>query len=127
MDMMQTGLQREANDVRQVAPLVPAVDIWEDANGITLKADMPGVAKEHLDIGIDGDTLTVQGAVVLGESAKLQDIHAEVRAAQYKRSFILSRDLDMDKIGATLQNGVLHMHIPKLEQAKPRRIEVKVA
>ena len=127
MDMTQKGFKRDHNDVQQAAPLVPAVDIWEDTDGITLKADMPGVAKEQLDIGIDGDTLTVQGTVALGENAKIHDVYAEVRVAHYRRSFVLSRDLDTAKISASLQNGVLHLHIPKLEVAKPRRIEVKAA
>lgn len=127
MDMTQKGFQRNNEDVQQVAPLVPAVDIWEDADGITVKADMPGVSKEHLDIGVEADTLTVQGAVVLGENARIHGVYAEVRVAQYKRSFVLSRDLDTAKITASLQNGVLHLHIPKLEAAKPRRIEVKAA
>ena len=127
MDMTQKGLQREANEVRQPAPLVPAVDIWEDANGITVKADLPGVTRENLNIGVDGDTLTIEGAVTLGESAKLQGVYAEVRVGQYRRTFVLSRDLDTGKIEASLGNGVLHLHIPKLEMAKPRRIAVKAA
>ena len=127
MDMAQTSLRREANDDRQGAPLLPAVDIWEDADGITVKADMPGVDRDHLDIGLDGSTLGIEGAVVLGESANLKDVHAEVRVAQYKRSFVLSPDLDAEKISAKLQDGVLHLHIPKLETAKPRRIEVRGA
>lgn len=125
MDMTQKGLQREA-DERQV-PLVPAVDIWEDANGITVKADMPGVTKDRLDIGVDGDTLTLEGAVMLGESAAMKDVYAEVRIARYCRSFVLSRDLDTQHIDASLDNGVLRLHIPKLEAARPRRIEVKAA
>lgn len=129
MDMTQKGLRREAGNEsqQQLPPMVPAVDVWEDANGITLRADMPGVTKDNLDIGIDGDRLTIAGDVTLGESAKLRDIHAEVRVAQYQRSFILSRDLDTGKVHASLANGVLQLHIPKLEMAKPRRIEVKAA
>jgi len=124
MDMTQKGLDREATQA-QATPLVPAVDIWEDAQGITLEADMPGVAKDNLSIGIDGDTLTLEGTVALGEPAKMQDVYAEVRVAQYRRSFTLSRDLDRDRIEAHLANGVLTLRIPKTEAAKPRRIEVK--
>lgn len=124
MDMTQKGLDREATQA-QATPLVPAVDIWEDAQGITLEADMPGVAKDNLSIGIDGDTLTLEGTVALGEPAKMHDVYAEVRVAQYRRSFTLSRDLDRDRIEAHLANGVLTLRIPKTEAAKPRRIEVK--
>ena len=57
MDMNQKGLQKEATDNRQAAALVPPVDIWEDGEGIVLKADLPGVGKDALNIGVDGDTL----------------------------------------------------------------------
>lgn len=126
MDMTQKGLQREA-DHATAAPLVPAVDIWEDAEGIRLEADMPGVSKENLAIHVDGETLTIEGGVALGESAKMNDVYAEVRVARYRRSFVLGRDLDRERIQAELTHGVLVLRIPKLEAAKPRRIEVRAA
>ena len=122
MDMTQKSLRAEANDNR--AAIVPAVDIWEDAEGIAMSADLPGVSKENLSIGIDGDTLTIEGTVTLGESAKMQDVYAEVRVARYRRSFVLGSDLDAEKITANLANGVLELRIPKAEAAKPRRIPV---
>lgn len=125
MDMKQRGLEREANEQRAVAPLVPPVDIIEDGDGITVRADLPGVSRENLSIGVDGDTLTVEATVSLGESAHVQPVYAEVRTAQYKRSFVLSRDLDTEKINASIRNGVLTLQVPKREQAKPRRIEIK--
>jgi HSP20 family protein len=128
MDMTQQGLKPEATENRTTTqPLVPAVDIWEDAEGIALEADLPGVAKEGLSIGIDGDNLTIEGAVTLGESKKMHDVYAEVRVAHYRRTFVLGRDLDRDKITASLRNGVLQLRIPKLEAAKPRRIPVQSA
>jgi HSP20 family molecular chaperone IbpA len=127
MDMNQKSLQRGADEARQATPLVPAVDIWEDAEGIMLKADLPGVSKEALSVGVDGETLTIEGAVQLGEPAKLRDVYAEVRVAQYRRSFVLGRDLDTEKISASMKNGVLELRIPKREAAKPRRIPVQVA
>lgn len=126
-NMEQRNLEkREAQDL-SATPLVPPVDVIEDKDGITLRADLPGVAKENLSIGVDGDTLTVEGIVSLGETANLKPVYAEVRVAQYKRSFVLSRDLDTEKIDASLVNGVLSLRIPKREQARPRRIEVRAA
>lgn len=127
MDMTQEGLPGEATESRQAAPLVPAVDIWEDTDGIVLKADLPGVSKEGLSVGVDGETLTIEGAVSLGESPKLRDVYAEVRVARYRRGFVLGRDLDTEKIAASLKNGVLELRIPKREAAKPRRVAVQVA
>ena len=127
MDMNQKGLQREGGEAPQPAPIVPAVDIWEDAEGIVLKADLPGVSKESLSVGIDGETLTIEGAVQLGESAKLRDVHAEVRVARYRRTFVLGRDHDTEKIVANMKNGVLQLRSPTREAAKPRRIPEQVA
>lgn len=127
MDMNQKGLGSETDEARRAAALVPAVDIWEDADGIVLKADLPGVSKDGLAVRVDGETLTIEGPVSLGESAKLKDVYAEVRVARYRRSFVLGRDLDTGKIAASLKNGVLELRIPKLEAAKPRRIPVQSA
>jgi HSP20 family molecular chaperone IbpA len=127
MDMNQKSLKRNENDERRAAPLVPPVDIWEDAEGIVLEADLPGVSKEGLSVRMDGETLTIEGAVKLGEPAKLRDVYAEVRVAQYRRSFVLGRDLDTEKISATMKNGVLNLRIPKREAAKPRRIPVQAS
>lgn len=105
--------------------LAPAVDVIEDEHGITLRADLPGVAKENLNVRVDGETLTVEGAIKLGESDALSGVYAEVRYAQYRRSFVLSRDLDTSTIDASIRDGVLQVRVPKREQAKPRRIEVR--
>ena len=126
MDTKQrTAPDESAVAQHQAAPMVPPVDIVEDREGITVRADLPGVAKEDLTIGIDGDTLTVEGTVRLGEPARMEPLYAEVRVAQYKRSFVLGSDLDTEKIDAGIKNGVLTIRLSKREQAKPRRIEVR--
>jgi HSP20 family protein len=124
MDMRQPPLNREAS-AAQGYTLLPAVDVFEDENGVTLKADLPGVSKEDLSIRVDGETLTVEGRVTLGENPQLGDVYAEVPPAQFKRSFVLGRDLDASRIDAAVKGGVLTLTVPKLEQAKPRRIEVR--
>ena len=125
MDMKQAGLDREATREYSATPLVPAVDIVEDGEAIIVTADLPGVTREELSIGVEGDTLTVEGSVSLGESGGMQSVYAEVRVPRYKRSFVLGRDLDTENISAHLQHGVLTLRVPKREQAKPRRVEVK--
>ena len=124
MDMKQPPRNREASG-EESAALIPAIDVYEDESGITVRADLPGVSKEDLSIRVEGETLAVEGRVKLGETQKLGAVYAEVRLAQFKRSFVLSRDLDTSKIDAALKNGVLNLHIPKIEQAKPRRIPVR--
>lgn len=132
MDMTQKNLTPTENTsvARRDAPertMLPPVDVAEAAEGITLRADMPGVGKESLAIDVNGSVLTIEGTVALGESARLSDVYAEIGVAKYKRSFQLSRDLDVERIDARLTNGVLTLHIPKHEKARPRRISVKAA
>jgi HSP20 family protein len=124
MEMKQKELERPSG-TQESTPLTPPVDIAEDAEGIRLTADMPGVSKDHVSIGVEGDTLTIEGVVTLGETAQLQPVYQEVGVAQYRRSFVLSRDLDTERIQAQMRNGVLTLRVPKREEARPRRIEVR--
>ena len=123
MNMSQPNATREAQG--DAPAIVPPVDVIENEAGITLRADLPGVSKDGLSIGVEGETLTIEGRVSLGEAKELRGVYAEIRTAHYRRSFVLSRDLDVDKIDATMKNGVLTLTVPKLEQAKPRRIAVR--
>ena len=116
----------QSPDVPQQA-LAPAVDIVESEAGITLLADMPGVSKDRLAVKVDGDSLTIEGWAQIDVPEHIELLHSEVRSPYFRRTFTLSRDLDPAKIEATLRNGVLRMHIPKSEQARPKRIEVQVA
>ncbi|MDL2338135.1 MAG: Hsp20/alpha crystallin family protein [Pseudomonadota bacterium] len=106
--------------------LVPRVDVIEDSTGITLLADLPGVTKDGLDIKVDGPTLSLEGAVALDTPQALDAVFAEVRASRYRRSFTLSNELDTSAIDAQLKDGVLRLRIPKVAEAQPRRIEVRV-
>jgi len=127
MDTMKTTAAADREAAGEASALLPPVDIVEDENGITLKADLPGVSKENLSIRVDGDTLTIEGGVSLGESQRLEAVYAEVGVARYRRSFVLGRDLDTEGIDAAIRQGVLTLRVPKREQAKPRGIAVKAA
>ena len=115
----------QAQKVPQQA-LTPAVDIVENETGITLLADMPGVSKERLNIRVDGENLTIEGSAEVHVPEQIQLLHSEMRTPFFRRTFTLSRELDAGKIEASLRDGVLRMHIPKAEEARPRRIEVNV-
>ena len=106
--------------------LTPAVDIIENEVGITLLADLPGVSKERLGVKVDGDTLLIEGSAEVQVPDNLQFVYGEIRNPYFRRSFTLSRELDASKIEANLRDGVLRLHIPKAEAARPRRIEVNV-
>lgn len=106
--------------------LQPRVDIYEDTGGITLHADLPGVPKDRLAIDVDGDTLRIEGEVVLDAPESMEATYAEVRLARFRRAFTLSPELDSGGIQAQFRDGVLSLRIPKHAHAQPRRIEVAI-
>jgi HSP20 family molecular chaperone IbpA len=103
----------------------PAVDIFEDAGGITLLADMPGVSRDNLDVRLDGDALAIEGEVRIATPEGMRALWAEVNVPRYRRTFTLSRELDTSRIEANLKDGVLALRIPKQAHAQPRRIAVQ--
>ncbi len=105
----------------------PPVDIFEDAEGITLRADMPGVSKERLNIEVDRDTLLVEGQAHIDMPESMEALYADVRSTHYRRSFALSGELETDGIAASLKDGVLSLRIPKRAEVRPRKIEVQTA
>jgi HSP20 family protein len=107
------------------APIRPPVDIWEDRDGITLCADMPGVSRDRLDLRIDGNNLIVEGRMQFELSGNVEALYAEVRSSFYRRSFALSGELEAGKIEASLKDGVLTVRIPKRAELRPRKIEVQ--
>lgn len=118
----QPPTQRSAD--AELPAVTPAVDVTEDETGITVTADLPGVARDALSIRVDGNALTIDAPLALGEPPQLDAVYAEVRAGRYRRSFTLSSELDSSRIDASLRDGVLTLCVPKQEKARPRRIEV---
>ncbi|AOJ24462.1 Hsp20/alpha crystallin family protein [Burkholderia seminalis] len=104
--------------------ITPNVDIVETPRGVTLRADLPGVPRENLDVKVHDNTLTIEADTHIDTPADLRVRHAEVRATRYARSFVLSPDLDTSRIDANLRDGVLTLTIPRREETRPRRIDV---
>jgi HSP20 family molecular chaperone IbpA len=121
-----TAVSKSAEGPRSEATLMPPVDVVEDANGITLYADLPGVPKEKLTLQVEADTLTIEGELALDIPAGMEASHAEVSLPRYRRVFTLSRELDSAKVSAEFNHGTLKLRIPKAEHAQPRRIDIKV-
>ncbi|MBW2490682.1 MAG: Hsp20/alpha crystallin family protein [Deltaproteobacteria bacterium] len=103
----------------------PGVDIFETERELTLLADLPGVTAENLTIDLRENTLTLTGEVAPFETANEQDILIEYEIGKYYRQFSLSNVIDQSKIDAKLEDGVLRLTLPKVEEAKPRKIEVR--
>lgn len=109
------------------APIAPPVDIREDADGIVLCADMPGVSRDRLNLRVDGNTLVLEGSARLDLPENAEPLYADVRSSVYRRTFALSGELQTDKIEASLKDGVLTVRIPKRLELRPRKIEVRAS
>jgi len=100
----------------------PATDICETQNEVVLQFDMPGVSKDNIHLMVEKGTLTVTGRADPEQSGT--PVYRETRIGDYRRQFSLSEDVDPDRITAQMKSGVLTVHIPKAEKAKPKRIEI---
>jgi HSP20 family molecular chaperone IbpA len=125
VETVQHGAQSAAHSSDRRSTLPPPVDIYETAEGIVLRADMPGVSKDRLDVKVEGNTLLVEGLIGIAPQEEMAAVHAELRAAAYRRQFVLSNELETSRIEAVLQSGVLTVRIPKRAELRPRRIEVR--
>jgi len=122
---------QQPQDISQAPPenntMLPPVSVIEDPTGITLYADLPGVAKEKLNLQIEGETLTIEGEIALDMPQEMEPTHAEIGMSHYRRGFTLSRELDLEHVEARLENGVLKLRIPKASHAQPRKIDIRVS
>jgi len=118
--------QRTERDERETSiVIVPPADVYEDADGITLQLDIPGVSKDRLNLQANKNTLVIEGSARLDMPEGMTALYADVRATLYRRSFVLSDELESQKTEASLKDGVLTVRIPKRAEVKPRRIEVR--
>lgn len=107
--------------------MVPAVDIFEDAYQLTVQAEMPGVSKESLNVRADHNSLLIEGDIALGLPAGMSPLYVDLQTTKYRRSFVLSGELDTEGIAATLKDGLLTVRIPKRTEFRTRKIKVDVA
>jgi HSP20 family molecular chaperone IbpA len=120
--------QEVTSPAEQTAPglvFTPAVDIFETEKELMLLADMPGVKADHLAVDLRDGTLTLSGDVDPLQGQDEETVLAEFEVGKFFRQFTLSEVIDQQKIEARLKNGVLHLKLPKVEKAAPRKIMVK--
>ena len=106
--------------------IAPTVDVFETNDGITIQADMPGCSPDSLQIEVEEDTLTLEGRAEFAPPAGFKERLAENEPILYTRSFQLRADLDREKITASLRDGVLSLVLPRAEEKKARKIDVKL-
>ena len=103
---------------------VPATDIFETDQALTVVLEMPGVDKESVSASVENDILTIEGRIDFSKYEGLQPVYTEYNIGNYRRGFSLSNKIDQGKIRAEMADGVLKLVLPKAEEAKPRRISV---
>lgn len=104
---------------------LPAVDVAETADGLTLYAELPGLSREDVDITLENNVLTVRGERKFEKDAKEENFHRIERAyGAFSRSFTLPNNVKNDGVEATFKDGVLTVRIPKAEEAKSRKIAI---
>ena len=103
---------------------LPTADIFETENALMVVLEMPGVSKDNVDINIENGLLTVEGRIDFRKYEGLRPVYSEYNVGPYRRSFRVPNQIDQDKIGAEMQDGVITLTLPKAEKAKPRRISV---
>ena len=104
----------------------PAVDIREEKDLYLLEAEVPGLAEKDIDIQVKENLLTLASKVEENKEGKTGYLLRERKPVQFKRSFILPKDVDQEKIEAHYGNGVLVLSLPKKPEAKPKTIDVKI-
>jgi len=105
--------------------VTPPVDIYETQEGLVVKADLPGVARDSMDIRVENNLLMIRAKAA--HVAPGEPIYREYGLVNFFRQFELNERVDQSKISAELNHGVLTLNLPKAEEAKPRKIDVKVA
>ena len=107
---------------------VPAVDIYETSDGLVLKAELPGINPDDVEIRVEDNTLYLKGERKFEKEAKEESLHRIERSyGTFSRSFALPGTIDADKVKANYENGILTLTMPKREEAKPRTIKINVA
>ena len=125
-DKNEHAVEKMEQDVatRELPEYVPAVDIYEKDDGILIRCDMPGVTQDQVDIRLDNSELEITATQSTGKPEGMDLLSGEYGTGMFRRKFSVPQLINREKIVARLHNGVLHLELPKAEQAKPRKIEI---
>ena len=124
---VQKKREHEAKEESTIPARVflPNADIYETPSDLQVVLEMPGIEKNNVDIRVEDGVLQVQGRLDLSKYSGLQPLYTEDNVGHYARSFQLSSKIDQSKIAAEMKDGVLSLTLPKVEEAKPRTIQIK--
>jgi HSP20 family protein len=118
-------LDKKQEDTIPARVFLPTADIYETDDALNVVLEMPGVEKNSVDIRVEDGVLKIDGRLDFSKYQGLQPLYTEYNVGHYSRSFRLPSRIDQTKIAAELKDGVLSLVLPKVEEAKPRTIQVK--
>jgi HSP20 family protein len=126
---LQVQQKREVDKAQEpttpMRAFLPTTDIFETDDALTVILEMPGADRDNIDVSVENGVLTVEGKINFKKYEGLQPVYSEYNVGPYRRSFRISSRIDQDKIRAEMSDGVITLVLPKAEEAKPRKIEVK--
>jgi HSP20 family protein len=123
----EDAVTRLMSEPRAARPWSPAVDIMEGEDSLTLKADLPDVKIEDIDIRVENNTLTLSGHRKFEKDESVKGIHRIERSfGEFTRTFVIPNTVNNEQVSADYNNGVLTIKLPKKEAAKPRQVKVAV-
>ena len=125
--LFEDAFSRFLSEPQGNRPWTPSVDIFETENELVLKADLPDVDQDKIDVRVENQTLTIAGERKFEKQDNVKGFHRIERSyGSFVRSFAVPNTFDTDHINASFKNGVLSVTLPKKEAAKPRQIKVQV-
>ncbi len=126
---LQVEQKREVDEGREATTpmrmFLPDADIFETEDALSVILEMPGVDRENIDINVEDGVLTVEGRIDFGKYEGLRPVYGEYNVGPFRRSFRISSQIDQERIGAEMRDGVVTLTLPKAERAKPRKIEIR--
>src|SRR2546425_382500 len=123
----EDAIARMLNEPRGARPWSPPVDIYETENDLVLKADLPDIKLEDIEVRVENQTLTLKGERKFEEDPAIRGYHRIERSyGAFTRSFAVPATVDPDRVAAEYKNGVLTVKLPKKEAAKPRQVKIEV-
>ena len=123
----EDAIARMLNEPRGARPWSPSVDIYETENELVLKADLPDVNLEDIEVRVENQTLTLKGERKFEKDDSVRGYHRIERSyGEFTRSFTVPATVDPERVGAEFKNGVLTVKLPKKEAAKPRQVKIEV-
>jgi HSP20 family protein len=126
LDLVERRMRRMLEDFGVAPAQVPAADVMETEKELIVKLDAPGFDEKELSLEVSDHMLTVKGAKTAVKEEEDTTFHLRERLEnRFERTFTLPSEADVEHVGARFRKGVLEVHVPKLEQPKPRSVSIK--